>query len=56
MGILSGIGTAVLLLAFIALCVWAWSPRQKRRWEESARLALDDDPPSAEERKGARDE
>jgi cytochrome c oxidase cbb3-type subunit 4 len=46
MGTLSGIGTAVLLIAFIALVVWAWSPRQKRRWEESARLPLEDDPPA----------
>jgi cytochrome c oxidase cbb3-type subunit 4 len=37
-GTLSGIGTAVLLLAFIALCVWAFSPGQKRRWDESAQL------------------
>jgi len=47
MGTLSGIGTAVLLIAFIGLVIWAWSPRQKRRWEESARLPLEDDPPAA---------
>ena len=45
MGTLSGIGTAVLLIAFVGLIIWAWSPRRKRRWEESARLALDDDTP-----------
>ncbi len=50
---LSGLGTAVLLLAFIGLCVWAFSPRQKRRWDESAALPfLDDDMP----RGGGRDE
>ena len=50
MGTLAGLGTAVLLVAFIGLIVWAWSPRQKRRWEESARLALEDDQPPAEQR------
>lgn len=47
MGILSGISTAILLLAFAGLCVWAFSPGQKRRWEESAELPFqgdDDDP------------
>lgn len=52
MGTLSGIGTAVLLLAFIALVVWAWNPRQKRRWEESARLPLEDDPPAERTEEG----
>lgn len=43
-GIFSGVSTAILLLAFIGLCVWAFSPGQKRRWEESAELPfLDDD-------------
>jgi len=41
---LSGIGTALLLLGFIGLCIWAYSPRQQRRWDESAQLPfLDDD-------------
>lgn len=52
MGILSGIGTAVLLLAFIGLVIWAWSPRQKRRWDESARLALEDETPPPNEGAG----
>jgi cytochrome c oxidase cbb3-type subunit 4 len=37
-GVLSGIATAILLVAFIGLCVWAFSPGQKRRWRESAEL------------------
>lgn len=52
---LSGIGTAVLLLAFIGLCVWAFSPGQKRRWEESAALPFlgdDDVPPPTPDRDG----
>jgi cytochrome c oxidase cbb3-type subunit IV len=57
MGTLSGIGTLVLLLAFVGLIVWAWSPRQKRRWEESARLPfLGDEPPKDPRQGGSRDE
>ena len=54
-GTLSGIGTAVLLLAFIALCVWAFSPGQKRRWDESAELPFlgdDDSTPHTPDRDG----
>lgn len=43
-GVLSGIATAILLIAFIGLCIWAFSPSQKRRWKESEELPfLDDD-------------
>ena len=53
-GVLSGISTAILLLAFIGLCVWAFSPGQKRRWEESAELPFlgDDAPPHTPDRDG----
>jgi len=53
---LSGLGTAVLLLAFVGLCVWAFSPRQRRRWDESAALPfLDDDTPRDGRGDGERD-
>ena len=55
LGLLSGLGTLVLFLAFIGLCVWAYSPRQRRRWDESAKLPfLDDDERAAAREKGAR--
>ncbi len=47
LGTLSGLGTLVLLLAFIGLCVWAWSPRQRRRWDDAARLPFLGDAPAA---------
>jgi cytochrome c oxidase cbb3-type subunit 4 len=56
-GLLSAIATAILFVAFIGLCVWAFSPGQKRRWAESAQLPFlgDDDAhssaPPAERRK-----
>jgi cytochrome c oxidase cbb3-type subunit IV len=42
-GVLRGIGTLVLMLSFVALCIWAYSPRQKRRFDEAARLPLVED-------------
>jgi cytochrome c oxidase cbb3-type subunit 4 len=43
LGVLRGIGTLVLMASFIALCVWAYSPRQKNRFDQAARLPLVDD-------------
>lgn len=44
LGIIRGTGTLILFLSFVALCVWAWSPAQRRRFEEAARVPfLDDD-------------
>jgi cytochrome c oxidase cbb3-type subunit 4 len=42
-GVLRGIGTLVLMLSFVALCIWAYSPRQKSRFDQAARLPLDED-------------
>jgi len=47
-GIVRGIGTAILLFSFVVLCVWAWSPAQRRRFEEAASLPLLDDDLSGE--------
>lgn len=38
----SGIVTVVLLVLFLAGWVWAWSPRNKRAFDEAARLPLED--------------
>ena len=40
---LSGIITIALMLLFVAIWVWAWQPRHKQSFNETARLALDDD-------------
>lgn len=37
-GMIRGMGTLILLLSFVALCVWAWWPSQRRRFEEASRL------------------
>jgi len=40
---ISGIVTAILLLAFLAIAAWAWSSRNRERFAEAARLPLKDD-------------
>lgn len=40
---ISGAITAFLLLAFLALFAWAYSPSRRSRFEEAAALPLIDD-------------
>ena len=49
-GLLMAIADAILFVAFVVFCFWAFSPGQKRRWQESADLPFlgdDDGRPSA---------
>ena len=39
---LSGIITSILLVSFVAGWIWVWSPSQKSRFEELARVPLED--------------
>lgn len=39
---LSGIVTAVLLVAFIGATIWAWSGKRKPLFDAAARLPLDE--------------
>jgi cbb3-type cytochrome oxidase subunit 3 len=39
--------TAVLMLAFIGIVVWAWSGKRRKSFDAAARLPLEDDPPPA---------
>ena len=38
-----GIITAIIFFAFIGICVWAWSSRRKKDFDESAQLPLKED-------------
>ena len=49
----SGIVTAILLVAFIGGWLWAWSSKRKASFDAAARLPLDDDGPSATPSGGA---
>lgn len=44
-GMIRGIGTLTLFLSFVALCVWAWMPAQRRRFDEASRLPFLGDEP-----------
>lgn len=39
---LSGIITALLLALFVGGCIWAWSPKHKRAFDQAARIPLQD--------------
>lgn len=43
-GTLSGIITAILIVVFIGIVIWAWSGRRKQDFDEAARLPLEDEP------------
>ncbi len=45
-GDLRGIVAGVLLVAFIALCVWAYSGRRRQAFAEAAALPLEEDRPA----------
>ena len=47
---ISGIVTGLLLAAFVGIAAWAWSSRQRARFDEAARLPLDDDVPNDDAR------
>jgi cytochrome c oxidase cbb3-type subunit 4 len=48
---LSGIITGFLLLLFIGICIWTFSPRRKRDFDAASRLPLDDDGIEDEEKR-----
>ncbi|MFO7553474.1 MAG: cbb3-type cytochrome c oxidase subunit 3 [Haliea sp.] len=40
---LRGISTALLFFAFIGLCIWAWSSKRKKSFDEAANLPFADE-------------
>lgn len=40
---LRGIATLLVMIAFIGVCVWAYSSKRKRRFEEAAMLPFSDE-------------
>lgn len=43
LGVLHSIATVAAFIAFLAIVWWAYSPSNRQRFEEDAKLALDDD-------------
>jgi cytochrome c oxidase cbb3-type subunit 4 len=42
-GTLQGVGTILAMAAFIGICVWAWSSKNKASFDEAAQLPFADD-------------
>ena len=52
---LSSVITVVWFLAFIGLCLWAWSGRRRKDFDAAARLPFDEtDAGAGDEREGSR--
>ena len=47
-GTLRGLGTLLVLVAFVSVTLWAYSGRNKARFDEAANLPFADEPVSAE--------
>ncbi len=54
-GTLEGIGTLLAMLAFLAVCAWAYSSRNKARFDEAAMLPFADELQAAEQQSLADD-
>jgi cytochrome c oxidase cbb3-type subunit 4 len=44
LSMIHAIWTIVLMLLFIGIVIWAWSGKQKARFDAAARLPFDEDP------------
>ena len=49
---LRGISTAMLMIAFIAMTVWAYSSKRKRSFDEAANLPFADEPDNKRAQQG----
>ncbi|WNW10963.1 cbb3-type cytochrome c oxidase subunit 3 [Pseudomonas sp. DTU_2021_1001937_2_SI_NGA_ILE_001] len=45
-GTLRGLGTLLVLLAFVGLALWVFSPRRQKDFDEASRLPFADEPES----------
>lgn len=42
---LRGLSSILVLLAFVGICWWAFSPKRRKQFDEAARLPFADEPP-----------
>ena len=47
---LRGLSTLLLMIAFIGVCIWAYSAKRKSAFEEAAELPFADEPAAPEEK------
>ena len=43
-GMIRGLGTVVVMVAFIGLALWVFSPRRKSEFDDATMLPFKDDP------------
>ncbi|MFJ4396894.1 cbb3-type cytochrome oxidase subunit 3 [Pseudomonas sp. NPDC089396] len=43
-GMIRGLGTVVVMVAFVGLALWVFNPRRKREFDEATQLPFADDP------------
>ena len=43
-GMIRGLGTVVVLVAFVGLALWVFSPRRMKDFDEATQLPFADDP------------
>ena len=43
-GTVGAISTVLVTIAFLGVCLWAFSPKLKKRFEEDAKLPFADEP------------
>lgn len=56
---LRGLATLLVMVAFLGVCWWAFSPKRKKEFDEAAQLPFADDPTAVEadkEQKGNSDQ
>jgi cytochrome c oxidase cbb3-type subunit 4 len=48
MGTIRGLGTIIVMVAFIGLALWVYSPRRKKEFDDATLLPFADDPEAIE--------
>ncbi|MBP2261293.1 cytochrome c oxidase cbb3-type subunit 4 [Pseudomonas sp. BP8] len=47
-GMIRGLGTVVVMVAFVGLALWVFNPRRKQDFDEATRLPFADDPEASQ--------
>lgn len=40
---LRGIGTLLVMIAFISICIWAYNPKRKKQFDDAAQLPFSEE-------------
>jgi cytochrome c oxidase cbb3-type subunit 4 len=54
-GMIRGLGTVVVMVAFIGLALWVFSPRRKAEFDDATLLPFADDPEAIKHLEHAKD-